>query len=1161
MLNVFFVRPANNGYYRIAEALLDQPRADVRVRTSLFRSTQFPLTYPLPGRLDGQMQGWHGLEAYDLLVLAGIDPEVLTPKEMRDIVAFVEHGGGLLTTGGTVSGSGRVGTYEPLAAALPVEVGFAEDVVVEAPARAGPAHPVTHGLPPFTGRVQRVHAVTPKAGAQVLLEVNGQPLLVAGERGCGRTLYLNTYPLCSVAVEGSFFADRSYPDLIRQAALWLTGAEARLLFDAVAVPEAVSPGETVRLEARCAPGGVATMAAALRANGQTLAAASVAVAPSGVAVVDLEVPSTPDLPATVLLTLEGRDAGGAALAFRGVAVAVRPEIDLVLEPQAGVEALAPGMELVMAWSLTDRRGQRSGLAFGAQVLDPHGAVLHTWDQLPPAAEPLRWTVGLLCSGTYTLRASLAEADGGRILRTCVRTFEVVDPPDNEHYFPFVTEALPDGDGVCVSAEDLAAMVDDAAAHGFTAMSLGGADHSEPLTNLQRVRRQGERHAQARGLRLVVPFVHLVPSYSRTAPPEVCVYSPEFDRALAAQAGPLLEQGRKIARLFMMEILDEPLVAGPMICRCPRCLARFHAAHGYPMPDWDESCRPGAEAARTDLLQFVSDYWAEVFRRVYRFKQDSGVSFDVHHTFCQLTFGSFVSSYYWRDGFAWTPYCDRFDWDVYPYIYPIWRGHLELRCPNLRYHFAGHRSLARYHGKPMGHWLDLSDRNVPHWVPPVRASSELLYTAIGQDAKLVRTFYNLTFGRNNGARRERWDDLGAELRKVGRCAAVLTQVHKVPARLAMLFPATDWALRHHTHAEDLPPGTPAADFPVKWDEAPLDDSFPFAGTPYNAFELLLRAFGEADLIPEPMVVAGGLQHHRALALWGTRYLGRQAAQAIVRFVHDGGLLLGDGIADRDERGQPLDEMADLFGTRFEPLCDDLAATTAQVGRGATLLFNAEVNAAYTGAVLAHDDRLRQALEGAIWDFLAQHGVVSHARPANPEFEVDLLEGEGCFLLVVVNHNDRDDETRVELLDPPSSVGFVVDMASGEPVAVEARDGHRWLHLRLGERRGIILGVYPRQPVGHALTLAAPSCRRGEPLCYQVQVLDQAGQPAPGSHPVEITVRDAAGQVRTRYGGSRATRAGRYARQTPLALNEVPGTWEIEVRDPLTRTVSRGRFRVD
>jgi len=1159
MLNVFFVRPSDNGYYGIAEALLDQPRDDVRVRTSLFRSTQFPLTYPLPKRLDAQMQGWYGLQAYDLLVLAGVDPEVISPKEMRDIVAFVEHGGGLMLIGGAVSGSARIGTYEPLSAVNPVQFLPANDIDVQAKATASSEHPVTRGLPSFEGLVQSVHAVAPCPDANVLMKAGRHPLLVARERGKGRALFLNSYPQCAQSADRCFFADRFYGDLVRQAAQWLTRDDRKDGFTSVHAPKSVAPGGKVRLAAGVGLASPATLCAALKANGEILGSSSITLEKQGDTEFKLDVPAAADLPDTLRVDLEMRRAGGDLVAYRGFSVDVRLQVDVSLALAGGAAALAPGMPLIAHVAVTDRRRHKAALAFRAELIDPHGATLRTWRKLPQQGRPLRWRLGDLCSGRYTLRASVFDTAADKPLRTRDLTFDIVDPQDNEHDFPFATETFLSGGTVCVTESDARAMIDDVAEHGFNAVSLGGVSYGEQLTNAERIRRSGERHAQARGLRLVAGG-SLVPSYSRGSPPDTCVLDPKFDRAVKDKMAPFLEQAARVPRLLMAEILDEPLIAPPMICRCPRCLAQYRQRYGYEMPNWEDTCEPGHESQRTDLMAFASNYWAEVFRKCYEFKQHSGAAFDVHHTFCQLTFGTFCSRYYWRDAFAWMPYCDRFDWDTYPYIYPIWRAHMELRCPNLRYHFAGHRSLARYFGKPMGHWLDLSDRNVPHWTPPVRASSELVYTAIGQDAKLVRTFWNLTFGRNNGVRRERWDDLGDELRKINRFSSLLSVMHKPHARLAMLFPATDLALRHHTSKKDMPPGTAESDFPYKWDEAPLDDKFPFAGTPYNAYELLLRAFGEADLLPEQMAARGELKRHRALAIWRARYLRRDVARKVIRFVKDGGVLLCDGIPDKDERGKQLGGFADLFGTEFRPICDDVAVANKEVGDGATLLFNTDVNTAYTDAVLSGDGRLRRALKGAIRDFLHSRGVAPHARPTNTEFEVDVLAGQDCFLLVVVNHNERDDETLVEVLDPPSGADFVADLTGGTDFTAELSGDFPKVRIALGERRGAILAIYPERPAHNAIGLAAESFVRGKVLSYEAAVINEAGRPAKGRHPVEIIVRDPAGTVRNRYGGRRATTAGVYRREVLLAANELPGRWEIELRDPITRTISRQIFAV-
>jgi hypothetical protein len=1142
-MNIFYVRPSNNGFYGVPEALGARP-GGVRLRTSLFRSTQFPLTYPLPKRLDRDMQGWFGLQAYDLLILAGLDPEVLSPKETRDIVAYVEHGGGLLVIGGQVSGEARIGTWEPLDPVLPVRMLFDPDVAVDAAPEVGEPHWITAGVPAVNGRVQTVHAVEPREESRVLLHAGGQPLLAAGARGKGRVLFLNSYPQAARTADGLFFTDRWYGDLLRRCCAWLAKEDGEGGFTALEVPETVDAGGTLALAVTGSAGAGARVIAAVKHNTVTLATDEQSM-PAACA---LPVPGDADLPDELILTLELRE-GERLLDFRATTVRMQSSVGLSIDIPDGVEAYAPGMPFSATITLDASAHMHS---VRACVIDPRGAVVQAWDGM--TGDTVAWTVGDLASGEYTLRAEAVDEEG-KVLRRVSRTFAIVDPLDNEHFFPFVTETVAGNGTVTASEADQLRMIDDVAAHGFNVVTLGHVRGETPLTNEGRIRRAGERYAQAMGMRLNT-HGNTVPSFSRSAPPADCIRDLDaFNRSLEEKVRPILEAGKRVPRLFMMEILDEPLIAPKMICRCPRCLADFHARYGYAMPGWEETCAPGREGERTDLLQFASDYWAAIFRRCYEFARESGIPYDVHHTFCQLSFGSFCSRYYWRDAFAWMPYCDRFDWDVYPYIYSLWRGHLELRCPNVRYHFAGHRSLARFHGKPMGHWLDLSDRNVPHWNPPVRASSELLYTAIGQDAKLVRTFLNMTFGRNNGVRRERWDDLGAELNKINRYASALTLAHKPYAKLAMLFPATDWALRHHTDTSDLPPGIPVSDFPLKIDDVPVDDWFPYNGPLYNAFELLLRSFGEADLLPEQMgAIPEQLAHHRAVAVWGAKFLSRACAEALAAFARAGGLLLCDGIPELDERGQPLEGFAELFGKEFQPLCDELAVARKVVGKGETLLFNREVNRAYSDAVVAGDTRLRRALEGAVRGFLTDRAVLPRACPTNPEFEVDVLAGEDCFFIVAVNHNAVDDETIVELPDPPSPVGFAIDLNTGLKVDVEPG---RQFRLSLGERRGAIIGCYPERPVWNAVSIIS---QEGRTITCEVTMLNDEDMPAAGHHPIELIVRDPSGAARSRYGGRRATTGGIYRKTFTLATNEMPGQWEIEVRDPITRTISRAGWEV-
>ena len=66
-MDVFFLKPGDRGFFGVREALSSMEDR-VRIRSSLYRGVRFPLTYPLPKRLDVRFQAYTGLFAYDLII-------------------------------------------------------------------------------------------------------------------------------------------------------------------------------------------------------------------------------------------------------------------------------------------------------------------------------------------------------------------------------------------------------------------------------------------------------------------------------------------------------------------------------------------------------------------------------------------------------------------------------------------------------------------------------------------------------------------------------------------------------------------------------------------------------------------------------------------------------------------------------------------------------------------------------------------------------------------------------------------------------------------------------------------------------------------------------------------------------------------------------------
>jgi hypothetical protein len=159
---------------------------------------------------------------------AAVGADTALGRHARDIYrAFVENGGGLLMVGGYFSFQGidAKANYRatPLADALPVEMQVGDDRV-ETPEDPTPRvvarHPVVDGLPeewPALLGYQRFGA-----RGDVLATVNGDPLLVVGEAGEGRTLAYAS-DIGPHWAPPAFLAWDGFARLWNQAVRWLAG--------------------------------------------------------------------------------------------------------------------------------------------------------------------------------------------------------------------------------------------------------------------------------------------------------------------------------------------------------------------------------------------------------------------------------------------------------------------------------------------------------------------------------------------------------------------------------------------------------------------------------------------------------------------------------------------------------------------------------------------------------------------------------------------------------------------------------------------------------------------------------------------------------------------------------------------------------------------------
>ena len=182
-------------------------------------------------------------QAYDVVVLSDIPADTIqlhpkvfdhgerTPDRLRVLADFARAGGGVLMVGGYMSFSGIEGKahYQatPLADVLPVTMLVGDDRV-ETPEGVHPAagkeHPVLREIPaewPYFLGYNRVQA---KPDATMLMSVEGDPFLVVGTVGSGRSAAFTSD--CSPHWGSpEFLAWPHYGRFWNQLIEWLGGAD------------------------------------------------------------------------------------------------------------------------------------------------------------------------------------------------------------------------------------------------------------------------------------------------------------------------------------------------------------------------------------------------------------------------------------------------------------------------------------------------------------------------------------------------------------------------------------------------------------------------------------------------------------------------------------------------------------------------------------------------------------------------------------------------------------------------------------------------------------------------------------------------------------------------------------------------------------------------
>ncbi|MDY0167463.1 MAG: hypothetical protein RBS80_13020 [Thermoguttaceae bacterium] len=655
--------------------------------------------------------------------------------------------------------------------------------------------------------------------------------------------------------------------------------------------------------------------------------------------------------------------------------------------------------------------------------------------------------------------------------------------DHLDFFPACTQFSPvpagagwDGKDGPLSEEVMRATIDEILARGFTGLESPVRRPSEEAKFIL-------DYAQSRGM-IVVHHAGALELFGRDQPPEVCVYSPEYAKAVEKRVKQALSPLKDIPRLYgVFTYQDEPFHWGPKSFGYnEEVRAEFKKRYRYELPPDLATIRDDPQKW-LDVINFRTDYFADGWRQVHQIVKQSAPGFRVILTHdSHNTFGGGCGShaelaiddvYHWGGDFA-----DMFVFDLYPYMMFDFRFGEPARLPKPRisqmhYCCAQMRNLTRAYGKKLGFWVGTYNRSwfqdymgselqAKHW-----AEREMSTTAVAQGADFLLTGW----GVPNDPRH--WESLGQGLRLIQKAGGRLSAAPKVKAKACMLFPRTQYVQ--------------------------LQEEYFNVGL---SFELFLRAFGELDILHEEQVTDDRLDGYEVLVLFDVKLLPRDVADRIASFVRNGGVLVADCVPCLDTCKSPLATMEKLFGVKdarterirrtghyvpnlqnpgwaYRPADapDESLFTTDKLSEDVLgqpldiLLVSPRPSTPTTGAVLATTaaghpgvvhrkvgrgqvfllgfclqdtyfktwqddnqnarDQLRCLLRAMIW----QSGIRPHVWSSNPEVEASIRANRDEGFLFVINHETQDPIAEVELTDLGFPVGHIIDLADGRPVGLE------------------------------------------------------------------------------------------------------------------------------
>jgi len=1042
---------------------------------------------------------------------------------------------------------------------------------------------VTAGLPAKQlKRTLIMHKVKPKDGSTVLLRAGDLPLLVTGSYERGRVLCLAAAPYCYYNIRDSFFHGDFYDDLIRQAAMWVTGRQSPGWIVSFVPPRSsLHPGDKAGMSLTVVGEQGMRVRLQVSRDDEAVHESTRAVQPEANEPIELSYDIGPRFTAKgryeYEVALLCRD--GSVAAARDGAFQVRPPLRVEPGIEHHKDVTAFGYNLDFTTETRNETPADIGVKLQATILDAAAREIHrfaektfTVQARKSVSNPFRYTVPRLANGEYRFVAVLTHDD--RIVDRASQVFHVVQRIDRENFFQILFYLHMGTWPPIVDWDHMQRHIDDALAHGYTCIGSNSLGTWKP-SYWVRLRNRSESYAQRKGMAVSYAYNSLVKMSSRKTP-AICPNSPDYLPDIEKYLTPRLEEHMKMPRLHDSMTKDELAITPGFLCRCEHCQRRFRERYGSDLPEK----MPGVDdpLLRANFVEFYDDFWGRAWQITREFMKKRNPDFMLSNTFTSSICGSRRADVVFGDLFKWAVHYDYIFGDVYPYARIDKPGVTEDLFRDFRCALAFLRCTAQHYDIPHAYWIE---NTVPHTGAPARAIRRNAYTAVGQGAKgLLGWGAHFPESRLPQDYPELWEDMGRTFHDIGKLGPLLLKSRK-RSRVALVYSATDW-LSTQTY------------------------SGPYTRLVWS-YDMLGRTFGSADILYERQIRGTEFAGHSAVVLTDVECFSTAAAQSLAEFVKKGGVVLCDTLPTRNEKGEPLTVLEELFGVkpvpaesaiktlktnRALPPCaaqatmqvvvgnvayqrgadvevlatfpddDSPALTVRAAGKGRAYMCGFSLTSTYQHAIERELPERVAALSRLVRGTLAECGVYPLAYSSLPDVEANFLDGKGSCAIVAFNHSTTRRKPVITVHHPGFEPGYVVDLLRCRDMPFDLDAGSRTLVLEpemdgLSER---LIGLYPGKPAVVGLRAGAATVPPGGDVALSVEIRDADGRRLPALFVVEAEVTDPSGAARPEYGGRWGVSKGCLTRTLPIAINDPKGSWQVSVNEWLTKHRSTVTFEV-